>query len=356
MVSVPRSPYKGAAPVAALFILLCASSFAQDTAPLHGSVTRISVHGPSLVGNLEGDSPDRHVSVYLPPGYESHKTQRYPVIYLLHGFTDSDLSWFGSDPHFDGAGAADRAIAAGVPGMIVVMPDAKTRYFGSMYSISSAIGDWETFVVRDLVAYVDSHYRTIPDRMSRGLAGHSMGGYGTLRLGMKYPEVFSSIYALSACCVAPADLHDPMWEKVTATQTDEQLAGADFLTKAVFGSAAAWSADPKNPPRFLDFPWKDGQFQPLVAAKWAANAPLIIVDQYVPNLKRLHAIALDVGTHDSLMPAVQALHDAMTADGITHAYETYDGDHVNRVAYRFETRTLPFFAKNLSFAGGKPKE
>jgi S-formylglutathione hydrolase FrmB len=89
-----------------------------------------------------------------------------------------------------------------------------------------------------------------------------------------------------------------------------------------------------------------------VGDKWAANAPLVMVDQYVPNLKRLHAIALEIGTHDSLLSGVQALHDAMTADGIAHTYETYDGDHVNRIESRFESRTLPFFAKNLSFGSG----
>ncbi len=80
-------------------------------------------------------------------------------------------------------------------------PDAFTIYNGSMYSSSPTTGDWETFIAQDLVAWVDGHYRTIPDRMSRGLAGHSMGGYGTMRIGMKHPEVFSSLYAMSSCCL-----------------------------------------------------------------------------------------------------------------------------------------------------------
>ena len=100
--------------------------------------------------------------------------------------------------HFiDVPAVADRAFAAGVREMIIVMPNAYTRYQGSMYSSSLTTGDWENFIARELVAYIDSHYRTISNRMSRGLAGHSMGGYGTLRIGMKHPDVFSSIYALS---------------------------------------------------------------------------------------------------------------------------------------------------------------
>jgi S-formylglutathione hydrolase len=343
----------GAAPVlAALSLLLSTWAFPQaPPAAKHGTVERIKVHGVSLEGNLEGDSPDRDVSVYLPPGYEAQKSRRYPVIYLLHGITDSDLSWFGSGHHFDGTAAADRAFSNDVPEMIVVMPDAKTRYFGSMYSSSATIGDWESFVAQDLVAYIDGHYRTLANRRSRGLAGHSMGGYGTIRLGMKHPEVFSSIYALSACCLAPMpnlQVH-PARTKLQEIQTDEQLAAAEFMTKALFASAAAWSPDPKNPPRYLDFPWKGDQYQRLIGAKWAANAPLVMLDQYVANLKRLHAIAFDVGTQDTLLPGAQALDQALTDYGIAHTYETYDGDHLNRIEMRFEKNVLPFFGRSLTF-------
>lgn len=336
----------------ALLVLISTFTYSQIMpASKHGSVERIKVHGASLEGNLEGDSPDRDVSVYLPPSYHAAEDRRYPVIYLLHGFTDTDLRWFGKEhPLFDGAAAADRAFSNGTREMIVVMPNARTRYFGSMYSNSVTTGDWEDFVVHDLVAYIDSHYRTISNRLSRGLAGHSMGGYGTIRLGMKYPDVFSSIYALSACCLALApNMQDPARSRIADIQTDEELDKADFLTKATFASAAAWSPDPKNPPRFIDFPWKDGQFQPLIADKWAANAPLIMLDQYVPNLKNLHAIAFDVGTHDFLMSGVQALDQALKAYGIAHIYETYDGDHLNRIEMRFEKSVLLFFAKNLEF-------
>src|SRR5687767_4624897 len=168
-----------------------------------GKYERIKVHGRSLVGNLAGDSPDRMVSVYLPPGYTKNPKRRYPVLYLLHGFTDSDSRWFGLDgKHFVHVpSAVDRAFANGVREMIIVMPDAFTKYQGSMYSSSAVNGDWEAFVAQDLVAYVDKHYRTLSNRASRGLAGYSMGGYGTIRVGMKYPEVFSSLYALSPCCM-----------------------------------------------------------------------------------------------------------------------------------------------------------
>jgi len=167
-----------------------------DEARDHGTVVRIKVHGESLEGNLEGDSPDRDVSIYLPPSYKAQTHRRYPVLYLLHGYMDNDDNWFGAKHIFvDAPAAIDKSLADdGAREMIVVMPNAYTVYMGSMYSDSVTTGDWERFITHDLVAYVDSHYRTIADRAGRGLAGHSMGGYGTIRLGMKYPEVYSSVY------------------------------------------------------------------------------------------------------------------------------------------------------------------
>ena len=175
-----------------------------------GRVERIKVHGESLEGNLAGDSPDRDVSIYLPPRYDINRSQRFPVVYLLHGFTNSDEGWYGPNTlsGFQIAGTtlpvvADRAMTSGsVRGMILVMPNAQTIYLGSMYSNSAATGNWEAYITQDLVSYMDSRYRTIPERTGRGLAGQSMG-HGTIRIAMKYPDVFSSIYIMSACCLKP---------------------------------------------------------------------------------------------------------------------------------------------------------
>jgi S-formylglutathione hydrolase FrmB len=256
-------------------------STAQNNPAVKGTVERVKVHGKSLEGNLEGDSPDRSVSVYLPPGYKQDAKRRYPVLYLLHGFTDSDAKWFGFEKHWISFPAVmDQALSdGGTREMIVVMPDAYTRFKGSMYSTSATTGDWDRFVASDLVEYVDAHYRSIPDIRSRGLAGHSMGGYGAFRIGMRHPEVFSSIYLLSPCCMGPApnipkDAADV--ERIQAVRTFDDVAKAGFLTSAVLASAAAWAPDPKNPPLFLDLPWRNGEPDPVVAAKFAANSPLAI--------------------------------------------------------------------------------
>jgi S-formylglutathione hydrolase len=324
----------------------------------NGKVERIKVHGKALEGNLERDSADRDVSIYLPPSYAKEANRRYPVIYLLHGYTDSDDLWFGSmpgsKPHFINVPTVtDKAIASGgAREMIIVMPNAYTAYAGSMYSSSPTTGDWEAYVAHDLVSYIDSHYRTIPEAASRGLAGHSMGGYGTVRIGMKNPDVFSSLYILSPCCMG-ANINPRPNPKAEAVHAAADLAQADFGTKAQIASAAAWSPNPKNPPLFFDLPYKDGQVQPEVAAKWAANAPLAMIDQYILNLKKLHAIAMDAGDKDEpIASTVRTLDQILNSYDIPHAFEIYPGNHVSGIADRMETKTLPFFSKNLSFGRG----
>ena len=329
----------------------------QSPSSLHGTVLRIRVHGKSLEGNLEGDTADPYVSIYLPPSYNKDRHRRYPVLYLLHGYMDEDSNWFGAKHVFvDAPKAIDAALAAGSREMIIVMPDAHTIYLGSMYSSSPVTGDWETFITRDLVSYIDAHYRTIPNRMSRGLAGHSMGGYGTMRLGMKYPEVFSSIYALSACCLTPVEPKPnetfAAAEKVSGAA---DLAKVGFGTRAAIAESAAWSPDPGKPPLYFDLPEVNGEIQSRVIAEWDANAPVAMLPQYVYNLKKLHAIALDVGTKDGLMPSVEELDKELTKFGITHTFETYDGNHISGIQMRLEQDVIPFSSKNLVFSGKEEK-
>jgi S-formylglutathione hydrolase FrmB len=313
----------------------------------HGIVQRIQVHGKGLEGNLEGDSPDRDVAVFLPPSYSHDQKRRYPVVYLLHGFTDNVDNWWVK-PHFVNVPAvANKALAAGVKEMIIVMPDAFTRYQGSMYSNSATTGDWEDYVAKELVEYIDSHYRTVAAPSGRGLAGHSMGGYGTIRIGMKHPGVYSSLYLMSPCCMMMGAVRPN--PRADTVHDPADVAGMDFLTKAMFASAAAWSPNPSNPPFFLDLPYKNGELQAQVAGKWQANAPLSMIDQYIPNLRQYTAIAMDVGTKDQLIGGtVETLHGVLKIYGIRHTFETYDGDHVNRVAERLEKQVLPFFAANLT--------
>lgn len=310
-------------------------------------VERIKVHGRALEGNLEGDAADRDVLVFLPPAYARERTRRFPVVYALHGYSIGADQW-SQEIHVPQT--IEGAFAKGINGMIVVLPDSKTMHNGSMYSGSVTTGDFENFVARDLVAYIDAHYRTLAKRESRGLVGHSMGGYGATRIGAKHADVFGSLYIMSPCCLAPraaAQFKPEDEAALAAVKTPDDSAKLPFILRAQLASAAAWSPNPHNPPLYLDLPI--GANQQGVLSKWAANAPLAFLDQYVTGLRQYRAIALDVGDQDGLRTDTGKLHDLLDSYGIANTFEIYPGTHVSNVAFRFQDYVLLFFGRTLSF-------
>ncbi len=329
-----------------------AASPASSASPvIKGTLERVKVHGRALEGNLMGESAEPEVSIYLPPSYASDRSRRYPVVYLLHGYTGTDLGYFGPTGRQLHV-IAERVFASGAAReMILVMPNCMNAYGGCMYSNSVTAGNWEGYVADDLVAYLDGRYRTIPSRASRGLAGHSMGGYGTLRIAMKRPDVFSALYALSSCCLNEGTVRPPRDGAPSAAEsiTSIEEARGNRAAQGTLARAAAWAPNPANPPLFLDLPTRGGEVQPQVAVKWAANSPVAMLDQYVPNLKKYKAIALDIGLQDNLITSNRVFVEALTRFGIAHTFETYEGDHGNRIPQRLEEKVLPFFSTHLAF-------
>jgi enterochelin esterase-like enzyme len=321
------------------------------------TVEHIKIHGTALEDNLEGDAVDCDVIVFLPHSYQIDKKSRYPVVYALHGYSIGAEQWT-HEIHVPQT--IEGAFAKGAQEMIVVLPDSKTIYNGSMYSSSVTTGDFEKFIAHDVVAYIDAHYRTIPNHTSRGLVGHSMGGYGASRIGMKHPDVFGALYIMSPCCMSPMaggrpGPADQMKEraiasekKVAAAKSPADLAAqSPGFAAAQYATAAAWAPDPKNPPLYFNLPTKDSVPQPEIVAKFAANSPLAFVDQYTDNLKQYRAIAMDVGDQDGLRIDAVKLHTILDTYGIANSFEIYPGTHTSAVAGRFQNHVLPFFSKNL---------
>jgi len=303
------------------------------------------------------DAVDRDAIVFLPPGYNQNRTRRYPVVYALHGYSIGAEQWT-HEIHVPQA--IEGAFARGAHELIVVLPDSKTVHNGSMYSSSVTTGDFENYVARDVVSYIDAHYRTIASRESRGLVGHSMGGYGATRIGMKHADVFGSLYIMSPCCLSPRGSGGGRGapggnaandEALAAVKTPADSAKLPFGLRAQLASAAAWSPNPKNPPLYLDLPLGDNL--QAVMAKWAANAPLAFIDQYIPGLRRYRAIAIDVGDQDGLRVDAGKLHEALDQYGIANTFEVYPGTHTSDVAVRFQEHVMPFFSRTLSFEPAK---
>jgi enterochelin esterase-like enzyme len=338
---------------AAALLALTAPAAAQNiTAPAPAIPQGITVENPkfrgaSLEGNLEGNAVEREVMVVLPPSYKTNPTKRYPVVYYLHGFAIDGRNFYN---YMKVPEAVAKNAAAGNE-FIVVVPDTLTKMGGSMYSNSVTTGDFRKYIAHDVVQFVDKTYRTIPERRARGLAGHSMGGYGTWVVGMTYPEVFDSIWAQSACCVSPrAETVESATAMAAVPHAEVDKAG--FGMRAGLASAVAWAPNPQNAPYYVDFPLRrdeNGQPQvdPLVLAKWANNSPLAMVASHVGALKSFDAIGADVGDKDGLVADDTLIHQELEKFGIKHEWAIYPGTHTDKIGERFSDVVLPFFARHL---------
>jgi S-formylglutathione hydrolase len=343
-------------------IRICCGAFPLAAVAQGGGVIhRDSVPAPALEHNMVGDPAWDRVSVYLPPSYHRRPLRRYPVLYFLHGFAADDRAIVkGAYQNLNIRISMDSLVRVGaMREMIVVMPNARNAYDGSFYTDSPVTGNWEQFIARDLVDFIDRKYRTLRTRKARGLAGHSMGGYGALRIAMRHPETFSAVYGLSACCLAFTDTvertYQNNWRAALALRSWDEYKKAGFITNLLVAEGAANAPDTANPPFFVSFPYVvSGDSLVLdqkTARRWAVR-PLAMVRDHAGNLRRL-AIAFDAGTADAFkdIPIRAAELDRLLTElGIHHSFELYDGTHGSRIRSRMETKVLPFFSKQLAGA------
>ena len=249
------------------------------TLSAQGTIVTDSVSSPGLVGNVVGDNPVRRTLVYLPPSYQREPTRRYPVLYLLHGATSVPEEWVdGSYDGFDIRVALDSLMGAGtIPELIVVMPNADNVLGAGFYANSPATGNWQDFVVRDLVRHADTRYRTDPRASKRALVGHSMGGFGAFNIAFDHPDVFGFVYAISPCCMGfvgrtgPAPAWAALW-KVKRWQD------APPNVRLLLGMAAALDGSRADPRLFTELPFDVQHDSTLVAnpkvqARWLARMP-----------------------------------------------------------------------------------
>jgi S-formylglutathione hydrolase FrmB len=342
----------------ALTAVLAAPAAAQFGGVIHRDV----VPAPSLRHNLLGEPLVRPMSVYLPPSYGTSPHRHYPVLYFLHGFDADDRAIIkGAYQNLNIRISMDSLIRSGKANeMIVVMPSARNAYNGSFYTNSPVTGNWEDFIARDLVRYIDSKYRTIRDRTGRGITGHSMGGYGALHVAMRHPDRFSAVYAMSAYGlgfdVAPTDpAYQKIWRTVLSLSSREALNRAGFHAQLLVARGAARSPNRLNPPFYVDLPYRyvDDSLVPVspVTARWRAT-PLSMASTYVHSLRRLR-ISFDAGARDSFsdIPArAQMLDSVLTALAVPHEFELYEGTHGDRIRERMEQKVIPFFSRNLARA------
>jgi S-formylglutathione hydrolase FrmB len=310
--------------------------------------------------NKAGENPKRRVSVYLPPDYEK-SAKRYPVIYFLHGFFWSDSLLVNSD-HINHI--FDRAIhLKKIKPIIIVMPDESTIFKGSFYANSKSSGNWSDFTSIELVNFIDKQYRTIADKDSRGISGHSMGGNGALRNAILHPEVFSSVYALSPgvldiryFALTEIELYKNLG---TLNKTEDLAKSENARMNIIIAIARAYNGNENKPPFYADFPFsfENNQMKAdssvLQAMKNQSTSELPF--SHYDNLKKLKAIKFDWGRNDEfkhIPPTCLDFSRTLEMMNIKHEAEEYIGTHGSEVSKengRIENSMLPFFNIYLKF-------
>ena len=328
-----------------------------------GRVQLERVVSRALRGNPLGDPHVRTVPVYLPPGYDDGR-RRYPVIYVLAGFTGFGRMHLNRS-HFVEAldQRLDRLILSGrMKPCIVVMPDCITAYGGSQYLNSRATGRYDTHLVRELVPYVDRHFRTLPGARHRAVVGKSSGGYGALVLGMLHPDVFGAVGSHSgdtcfeycylpdfpAACTDMGKAGGPAaWYR--KFQAKKKKAWADLKVLNIVAMTSCYSPDPRRP-LGCDFPFdlRTGELRERVWRKWLAWDPVRMLPRHARALRGMRLLFLDAGIKDewNLHLGARIFCSKARGLGIRHVYQEFDDGHLD-VQYRYDV-SLPLVAKAIS--------
>ncbi|MBK9232743.1 MAG: hypothetical protein IPO15_18355 [Anaerolineae bacterium] len=283
----------------------------------------------ALAGNLLGDPTTREFYVLLPSSYAT-SDKRYPVVYVLHWYTGHANTLLGAFKT-----AYQIALSAGdLQEMIFVFPDANNRFGGSQYLSSPTIGDYETHLTQELVAHIDATYRTLPDRVSRGITGCSMGGDGSMGLALKHPNVFSVAAPASGEYDFSGDL---VLKRATEVLKIPPKNFSDLTKnweiKYLLSWVAAAAANPDKPPFYLDIPVAlvngEAQIVPEVVEKMIGVDPVHDLDRYLSQPERLNAILILHGEGDNLVPVELARDfDKLLSDrGVEHEYLEIKGGH-----------------------------
>ncbi len=321
-----------------LFLALAPVLLAPAALPAQGRVIVDTIRSRALQGNRIGDTPNREVFVYTPPSYDRTPNRRFPVLYLLHGFTSQPREWLdGTYQGLDLQQTMDSLWRVDAGEFLVVMPNADNAMGGGFYVNSAAFGKWDDFVSQELVQYIDARYRTRTDRASRGLAGQSMGGFGALYLAQTHANVFGTVYAMSPCCTGLIGELAPdsdVWPYVrdSTTVPPPALAGRVRIARAM---TAAFGAPHDQP------------------GAWSTFLPLDLLAKDAAGMRRSCAVVIEYGLDDAIASVslgARAFADALARAKIPYRLDAFAGGHTDRTRQRFEQRVLPFFAQQFSGA------
>ncbi len=327
-----------------------------------GSVVCFKHESQILKGNPLGDSHVRDIYVYLPPNYS--ESQCFPCVYVLAGFTGRGkmlLNDSAFTPNF--AERMDKLIDSGrIRPMIAVMPDCFTLYGGSQYINSTATGDYEDYLVKEIVPFIDKNFCTIPKSTSRAVMGKSSGGYGALIMAMRHADVFGLACSISGDCYfemcylpdfpqaframkgSPKKLIEKFWNE------EEPKSKADFCGLNVIGMSACYS--PNGTDFDLPFDLETGELREDIWSKWLQHDPVRLVKKHAESLRSLKLLFIDAGLRDefNLDIGAKVLSKRLKTLGVQHIHEEFNDGHFN-ISYRYN-RSLELISETIETKDG----
>jgi enterochelin esterase-like enzyme len=336
---------------------------------LKGKVDIVDVEFPSLKGNPLQDPWIRSTVIYSPCSNSLDAAGRdIPVIIHLPAFFGTSHQVLNRDPFSKNLfEQADTVILKQSLPFILIVPDGFTSYGGSQYLNSSATGNYEDMIARDLVDWIQKEIKIPPPY---GLIGRSSGGYGALTLGMKHPELFSAIACHSGdlyfeWCYK-RDFPEAIqvlkqYSSIRAFLSDfwkkEKPHPQDFTTLNVIAMSACYSPNSRSPLKFdLPFDLETSELVEEIWRKWLNCDPVVQVNQYAENLKKLKLLFLDCGNKDEyfLHLGARIFAKYLKKIKVPRHYEEYPDGH-RGTGWRFSV-SLPLLARSLQKTGRKKFE
>jgi pimeloyl-ACP methyl ester carboxylesterase len=347
--------------VVAAFIasLFAVPSFADSA---KSQVVERELRSKSLENTKVGTNPVRKMAIYLPTGYDE-SSKRYPVIYFLPNHFEGTYRFVFDERNAQGI--FDRAIAAAAIDKFILVCVDMTTPLGNSWSVNSSVtGNWDDFVVKELVPYIDANFKTLPNRNSRGIAGVFMGGYGAIRLSMRHPDVFGSVYGLHPVGTGSGiQIMDslPKWDLLASAKSmdDVKKDSYSWIFATIF---QAHLPNPDKPPLFIDLAaHREGEkliIDPKLTERLRNNFFLeSMIPEFAENLKSLRGFKFDWARSDLNQDHVYsnlAFTHKLNEFGIAHEAEEYNGAWGEPNwgdEGRIYTQVLPFFQRHLVFEG-----
>ena len=329
-----------------------------------GQVEVVEQRSKQLEGNPLGDPPLRNIAIWTPPGYLEEGSERYPLLVDLAGFTGSGikhLAWSAFTENLPER--LDRLVGTGqMKPCIVAMPDGFTSLGGNQYIDSPAVGPWASYLVEELVPFIDDRWRTLAQRDHRGVFGKSSGGYGALVHGMLHSDTWGAIACHSGDmyfpygylpdfplaidvlrrCGGKAAFLEKFRKKVKPRHDD-------VMTLMILAMAASYDPDLQRPWEYhLPFDLETGEIIDERWQRWLEHDPVQMVDRHHTALKSLKCLFIDCGSRDQyrLHHGARMLAKKLEQFGVPHLHQEFDDDH-SAVDYRLDV-SLPILAEALS--------